>query len=136
MAIDTITDPMPQELGTAKILVEAGLGQRVHVPDDIVAIAENMISRDEFAKKPISNTHQLDRVDAVFDIAETILKLANVEFLPAPIVSSPVTVSPAPAIFGHTASTVVANGPASVSSELAAFVSDSGDTVASFSSSV
>ena len=88
MAIDTITDPMPQELGTAQILVSEGLGQRVNKPMDIVAIAENMVLREEFAAAPLPTNHQLDRVDAVFEIAETLLKLAGVEFLPSLSVGS------------------------------------------------
>jgi hypothetical protein len=85
MAIDTITDPMPQELGTAKILVEEGLGQRLYTAEDIVTIAENMVLREEFAARPLPTAHQLDRVDAVFEIAETILKMAAVELGPVSV---------------------------------------------------
>lgn len=113
MAIDTITDPMPQELGTAQILVDQGLGQRINRPDDIVAIAENMVLREEFAARPLPKAHQLDRVDAVFEIAETLLKLAGVELAPVSI------------------------GAASGSTtDCASSVLDSGDTVASCSSPI
>jgi len=85
MAIDTITTPMPQELGTAEILVKEGLGKRINTADDIVAIVEDMTLRDDFAKQPLPSAHQLDRVDAVFDIAERLLTMASVEFAKAPI---------------------------------------------------
>ncbi|MBS2006765.1 MAG: hypothetical protein JST01_06990 [Cyanobacteria bacterium SZAS TMP-1] len=96
MAIDTITEPMPQEMGTAQILVSEGLGQRVNKPSDIVAIAENMVLREEFAARPLPTNYQLDRVDAVFEIAETLLKMAGVEFLPAIAMDSGETVAARP----------------------------------------
>jgi UDP-N-acetylglucosamine:LPS N-acetylglucosamine transferase len=82
MAIDSITAPMPQELGTTKILVEQGLAKCINSPDDIIAIAENMEMREDFAARPLPTAYQLDRVDAVFEIAEALLKMAGVEFKP------------------------------------------------------
>ncbi len=113
MAIDTITDPMPQELGTAQILVEHGLAQCINTADDIVAIAESMELREEFAARPLPKAHQLDRVDAVFEIAETILKLAGVEL-------APISVGAASGLAADSGNPIL----------------DSGDTVASCSSPI
>jgi UDP-N-acetylglucosamine:LPS N-acetylglucosamine transferase len=125
MAIDSITAPMPQELGTTKILVQEGLGQRINTPADIVAIAENMVLREEYAARPLSTAHQLDRVDAVFEIAETILKMAAVEFKSAYIITESADSSCSTA------------GPVSgATPPLGGFVLDSGDTVASCSSPI
>ncbi|MBU6450736.1 MAG: hypothetical protein KGS72_03080 [Cyanobacteria bacterium REEB67] len=124
MAIDTITAPMPQELGTAEILVQEGLGQRINHADDIIGIVDNMLSREEYAKLPLPTNHQLDRVDAVFEIAELLLKTAGVEFLP---VSAPSSLTAASGVFAE-------KMPTFLSSDFA--TTDSGDSVATYSAQV
>jgi UDP-N-acetylglucosamine:LPS N-acetylglucosamine transferase len=89
MAIDTITAPMPQELGTAEILVKEGLAKHLRKADDIVGIIETMVSREEFSAQPLPTNHQLNKVDAVFEIAEKLLALAGVQFLPVSFVPHP-----------------------------------------------
>ncbi len=74
MAFDLLAEPMPQEAGTVELLIEAGLAKPVRVPDDKVPIVEELeIVRDKFSK-PLPSVHSLDQVDAVYKIAETILK--------------------------------------------------------------
>ena len=73
MAIDVITEPMPQEVGTIDILLQANLVQVIKKPDDIIGIIENTPRRAEnknFVLPPFQN---LNRVDAVYEIAEAVL---------------------------------------------------------------
>ncbi len=77
MAIDIITEPMPQEAGTIKILLEASkevhLAHVIRRPEDIIQIIENSELR---AHRPIKSlpTHQnLDSTEAVYDIASILL---------------------------------------------------------------
>lgn len=55
LAIDMITEPMPQELGTAEMLIDAGLAQPVYRPSDIIAIAESIEHLDAAQKKPVKS---------------------------------------------------------------------------------
>jgi UDP-N-acetylglucosamine:LPS N-acetylglucosamine transferase len=73
MAIDVITEPMPQEAGTIDILLEAHLAQVIKKPDDILKIIENTDLR---ANNPMNNlpTYQnLDSTEAVYDIASILI---------------------------------------------------------------
>jgi UDP-N-acetylglucosamine:LPS N-acetylglucosamine transferase len=79
MAIDMVTEPMPQEAGTIDMLIEAGLAKPIRRPEDIVPIVEALEIIYDRLKKPLPAAHNLDRVDAVYDIAETILKLMEPE---------------------------------------------------------
>ncbi len=73
LAIDVITEPMPQEAGTVNILVEAGSAQAVKKPDDIVKIIENTKIRTQCKDMPLPSFQSLDHIEAIYDIAETIL---------------------------------------------------------------
>jgi len=79
MALDMITTPMPQELGTAKMLVEQGLATAIVKPEHIIAVAENIVCRRDIDAKPLPVKHQLDQVDAVFKIANTLVDMACAE---------------------------------------------------------
>jgi processive 1,2-diacylglycerol beta-glucosyltransferase len=73
LAVDMITKPMPQEIGTVEIVVEEGLAKPVARPSDIIDIVEQLqVVKDRSSVKLPSN-HQLDRVDAVYNIARAIL---------------------------------------------------------------
>jgi UDP-N-acetylglucosamine:LPS N-acetylglucosamine transferase len=72
MAIDMITEPMPQELGTAQIMIETGLAQPIRQAIDIVAIVENLQPLERF-KSQLPEKYNLNRVDSVYDIARLIL---------------------------------------------------------------
>lgn len=74
MAIDMITEPMPQELGTAMLLCEQGLASPLSRPGDIVDIVANL--RPERLELP--EAYSLNRTDAVYTIARTVLALAGV----------------------------------------------------------
>jgi len=79
MAIDMITKPMPQELGTARMLVSQGLAYDIEQADDIVPVVENLRLRSDGEPAPLPTVHQLDKVDASFNIARKLLELAGVE---------------------------------------------------------
>ena len=77
MAINLLTEPMPQEMGTVDILIAAGLAQPVRKLEDVVAIIENLKPVANRQTKALPSEHSLDRVDAVYEIAQTILDLAH-----------------------------------------------------------
>jgi len=77
MAIDLVTNPMPQEAGTAKMLIEAGLAYAVRSPEDIVPIVESLEVVTDRLEKPLPKIHNLDQVDAVYRIAEIILEFVK-----------------------------------------------------------
>ncbi len=75
MAFDLITPAMPQEAGTCDLVVEQGLGYRLHRSEDLVALVDGAaltIDLDR-AEKPLPSAYCLDRTHAVYDIAATIL---------------------------------------------------------------
>jgi len=76
MAIDMITTPMPQEYGTARMLVEQGLATAIERADDIVAVVEKMTCRRDLEARPLPLKHQLDQVDAIFNISESLIGIA------------------------------------------------------------
>lgn len=78
MAIDMISVPMPQEVGTARMLVSQGLAYAIEQADDIVPVVENLRLRSDGEPAPLPKTHQLDQVNACYDIARTILGMASV----------------------------------------------------------
>lgn len=73
MAFDMVTAPMPQEAGTAEMLIEAGLAKAIRKPDDIVPIVQDLEVIGERRKLTLPSVHNIDRVDAVYDIAQVIL---------------------------------------------------------------
>lgn len=73
MAIDMITEPMPQEEDTARMLLETGLAKSIEKPDDIVGIVDTMEFNLNNHKKPLPKEHNLDRTNAVFEIADEII---------------------------------------------------------------
>lgn len=74
MAIDMITEPMPQELGTALLLCEHGLARPVKKPADIIDIALNL----EPERLNLPASYSFDQIDAVYTIAESLLCEAGV----------------------------------------------------------
>jgi len=88
MAIDLLTEAMPQESGTADMLIEAGLAQALRVPSDIVAIVDGLEKNGNRAARALPQEHSLDRVDAVFDIARIILDSCGESFAPQPEAAS------------------------------------------------
>ncbi|MCW5821846.1 MAG: hypothetical protein KIT34_03535 [Cyanobacteria bacterium TGS_CYA1] len=73
MAIDMITEPMPQEEDTARMLIETGLASPIEKPDDIIAIVDAMEFNLNASYKPLPTQHNLDRTNAVFEIADEII---------------------------------------------------------------
>jgi UDP-N-acetylglucosamine:LPS N-acetylglucosamine transferase len=76
MAIDMLTEPMPQEAGTVKMLIEAGLAKPIRRSEDIVPIVEALEVIHERLNMPLPAVHSLDQIDAVYEIAQTILTFA------------------------------------------------------------
>ncbi len=75
MALNLLTEPMPQEMGTVELLIKAGLAQAVRHNDDIIAIVEGLRPVHDRQNQPLPSIHNLDRVDAIYEIAQTILDL-------------------------------------------------------------
>lgn len=75
MAIYLVPKPMPQEMGTVEILVEAGLAKSMQKSDDIIDIVENLKPVANRQEQALPSIHNLDRVDAVYEIAQIILDL-------------------------------------------------------------
>lgn len=73
MAIDMLTEPMPQEGGTAEILIEAGLAKPINQPSDLVKIIETLEHIENRADLPLPQTNNLDCTHAVYEIAKVIL---------------------------------------------------------------
>lgn len=77
MALDLLKPAMPQESGTADMLISAGLARPLRNPEDIVAIVESTEVAPDRQSVRLPAVHSLDRVDAVYDIAGTILAACN-----------------------------------------------------------
>lgn len=77
MALDLLVEPMPQEAGNVELLLEAGLAKAVKEPEDILPIVEDLEVIHERTNLPLPTVHNLDRVDAVYDIAQLILAFSQ-----------------------------------------------------------
>ena len=77
MAINILTEPMPQEMGTIDILTEAKLAKPIRHFDDLTAIVEELIPATDRQSRPLPTVHNLDQVDAVYKIADLILKIGR-----------------------------------------------------------
>jgi UDP-N-acetylglucosamine:LPS N-acetylglucosamine transferase len=74
MAIDMLTAPMPQELGTANMLIEVGLAKPIKHPGDVV---DSLVPSERF-KTPLPKKYNLNRIDSVYDIAKLVLSKCEV----------------------------------------------------------
>ncbi len=77
LAIDMLTEPMPQEVGTIEMLLAAGLAQPLKRDNDIVAIVEKCSRMANRQSLPLPEIHNLNRVNAVYDIAKEIIECAR-----------------------------------------------------------
>ncbi len=73
MAIDLLTEPMPQEIGTVNMLVAANLAKPLKKAEDILPIVESLKLVKNRESQALPAVHNLDRTDAVYDIARAIL---------------------------------------------------------------
>ncbi|MBI4533361.1 MAG: hypothetical protein HY711_05375, partial [Candidatus Melainabacteria bacterium] len=80
MAIDLVSEAMPQEVGTAELLIAQDLAKPVRSPHDIVHIVESLECQSN--KPPLPAVHNLDHIDAVYDIARVIIASCNPAFDP------------------------------------------------------
>ncbi len=80
MALDLISEAMPQESGTADMLIEHGLAMPIRRAIDIVPIVEQLEASPDRELKPLPSAHSLDRVDAIYVIARIILACCDPAF--------------------------------------------------------
>lgn len=83
MAIDMITLPMPQELGTARMLCKQGVAAAIEKPEDIIDVVNRVKVRTPENEMVLPEAHGLNKVGAVYDIASTVLSMAGVKLKPA-----------------------------------------------------
>ena len=74
LVINLMTEPMPQERGTADLLIEEKLAWPLYKPEDIIPIIQNLTPGQRLTLPAV---HQLDHVDAIYDIARTIVKACD-----------------------------------------------------------
>ncbi|HEY9775542.1 MAG TPA: glycosyltransferase [Planktothrix sp.] len=87
MAIDMVTKPMPQEAGTVKIICEQGLGFGIQKPSDIIQIVETLEPVPNREAVVLPTAYSLDQVNAVHNIARSVLGLCD------PVYSSALPIS-------------------------------------------
>ena len=75
MAIDMITNPMPQEAGTVQILIDEGLASGIRKADDIIDVVERLQPPADRNTVKLPSEYSLDQVDAVYQIARTVVKM-------------------------------------------------------------
>ncbi len=75
LALDLLTEPMPQEAGTVAMLIEAKLALPLEKAGDIVNIANGLSVLRDRQRVPLPHEHNLDRVQAAREIAERIFAL-------------------------------------------------------------
>ncbi len=82
LVFDTITSPMPQEMGTVELLVREKLAYKVEKPSDILTIVKNFKPLVDRANYKLPTRYSLDRTEAVYDIARMILGFCDPAFSP------------------------------------------------------
>lgn len=82
LVFDTITAPMPQEMGTVQLLVKENLAYKVEAAQDIVKIVESFIPIADRESYKLPTRYSLDRTAAVYDIARMILGFCDPSFSP------------------------------------------------------
>ncbi len=92
IAFDVITDPMPQEQGTAQMLIEQGLAMQISHPKDIAGVVARLEEFSVQVKEALPVAHSLDQVMAVYDIARMIIKACDPD---CDLVAEPATTSEA-----------------------------------------
>lgn len=80
IAVDMITPPMPQEMGTVEILIEQKLAFPVTKANDIVPIVENFLCVPDKQNASLPEVYNLDQVDAIHKIARTIVSYCDPSF--------------------------------------------------------
>jgi processive 1,2-diacylglycerol beta-glucosyltransferase len=82
LALDMITKPMPQEMGTVNIVIEQGLAYPIVKAGDILPIIDALVPIEDRLNAKLPSVHQLDRSAAIYDIARTIMGLCDPAYLP------------------------------------------------------
>src|SRR4030095_12997187 len=80
MALDLLTEAMPQESRTADMLIEYGLAKPIRRTMDIVPIVRELYPAYDRAANPLPSSHSLDRIDAIYEIARIILAACDPAF--------------------------------------------------------
>ncbi len=84
LAIDMITRPMPQEMGTVQILIDQGLAFPIEDAVDILSIVEEFVPIADRSQSKLPTIHQLDHIYAAYDAARSIMGLCDPAYLPQP----------------------------------------------------
>jgi UDP-N-acetylglucosamine:LPS N-acetylglucosamine transferase len=84
LALDMITPPMPQEMGTVDLLVNNGLAKKVCTPKDVISIIEELKPVEDRSQIKLPEAHCLDRAGAIFDIARAVLSYCDPLYQPNP----------------------------------------------------
>ncbi|MDR3614492.1 MAG: glycosyltransferase [Candidatus Obscuribacterales bacterium] len=82
MALDVITKPMPQEMGTVKILIDSGLAVPLKKASDIIGIVEKLTVREEHHEAVSPTEPGLAKKGAVYGIAREILGFCDPLYRP------------------------------------------------------
>ena len=82
MALDVITKPMPQEMGTVKILIDSGFAVPIKKPSDIIAVVEKLCSRAEHHDTLPEPNSEVAIKGAVYGIAREILGFCDPVYRP------------------------------------------------------
>jgi UDP-N-acetylglucosamine:LPS N-acetylglucosamine transferase len=75
LALDLLTEPMPQERGTAQIMIESKLAAPLYVPEDIIKIVDSIPEMQAQYRLPA--IHSLDKTDAIYDICKTLVQAVD-----------------------------------------------------------
>ncbi len=98
-----ITKPMPQELGTVKLLVEKKLAYPIEKAQDIIEVIEDFTPLLHRQRGLLPVTQQLDKVYASDEIARTVLAYCNPSYAAEPA-SKPVSSAVETAVHNHAVS--------------------------------
>jgi UDP-N-acetylglucosamine:LPS N-acetylglucosamine transferase len=84
LALDMLTTPMPQELGTAKMLIQHGLAQGIESVQDVSKIVEELVPCSDRSLVKLPTALCLDRAGAIFDIVRSIMSYCDPLYQPNP----------------------------------------------------
>jgi UDP-N-acetylglucosamine:LPS N-acetylglucosamine transferase len=84
LAIDMITPPMPQEMGTVNIMIEQGLAFPIYEAEDILPAIDKFQMVADRLRNNLPAVHELDRTDAVYETARAIMGFCDPAYLPKP----------------------------------------------------
>lgn len=82
LVFDTMTCPMPQEVGTIQMLVKENLALAIKKPNELLPIVDRLLPDPDRSNRCLPSSYNLNRIDAVFDIARTVLSFCDRKYSP------------------------------------------------------